>query len=162
MWLGVWYMDKVMTYLTLKYLIGLQLMSQLFVPMLAREGARGEEAIFWFTDEQHMMEHIGNELMTNMQRFSSQVKPLTHYHSVATKTWCTSLYTCMCLFLFSLCLSKKSQTVKSNTVSHIILGFKCQRTNERRFAAGSSECSNRLLWQRGNRLRTYITSALLT
>lgn len=55
----------------------LQLMSQLFVPMLAREGARGEDAIFWFTEEQHMMEHIGNELLTNMQRFSSQVKLLT-------------------------------------------------------------------------------------
>ena len=77
MWLGVFgiRIKRVyVTYLTLNYLFGMQLMSQLFVPMLAREGARGEEAIFWFTDEQHMMEHIGNELMTNMQRFSSQVK----------------------------------------------------------------------------------------
>ena len=47
-------------------------MLQLFVPMLAREGSRGKPR-FWHTEEQHMMEHIGNELLTNMQRFGSQV-----------------------------------------------------------------------------------------
>lgn len=48
-------------------------MAQLFVPMLAREATQ-EESLFWNTKEPSMMEHIGYELLTNMQRFTSQVK----------------------------------------------------------------------------------------
>jgi len=60
-------------------------MLQLFVPLLAREqGMRGESR-FWVTEEQHMMEHIGHELLTNMQRFTAQVLPIhiphTHTHT---------------------------------------------------------------------------------
>jgi hypothetical protein len=39
--------------------------------MLAQEASQ-EESLFWDT-KIDMMEHIGNELLTNMQRFTSQV-----------------------------------------------------------------------------------------
>jgi predicted glycoside hydrolase/deacetylase ChbG (UPF0249 family) len=65
-------------------------MLQLFVPLLAREqGMRGESR-FWVTEEQHMMEHIGHELLTNMQRFTAQVLPIhiphTHTHTHTQRT----------------------------------------------------------------------------
>ena len=47
-------------------------MAQLFIPMLEREATR-EKSLFWDTQKRGMMEHIGNELLTNMQRFTSQV-----------------------------------------------------------------------------------------
>jgi len=47
-------------------------MTQLFVPMLAREATQ-DKSQFWHTQQNNMMEHIGNELLTNMKRFTSQV-----------------------------------------------------------------------------------------
>lgn len=47
-------------------------MAQLFIPMLVREATQ-EESLFWKTEEANLMDHIGHELLTNMQRFTSQV-----------------------------------------------------------------------------------------
>ncbi|OAE19678.1 hypothetical protein AXG93_1847s1410 [Marchantia polymorpha subsp. ruderalis] len=49
-----------------------QLLFHLFMPILAREGVYAGSK-FWHTEETHMMEHVGNELLSNMQRFLSQV-----------------------------------------------------------------------------------------
>jgi hypothetical protein len=49
-----------------------QLLFHLFLPILAREGAHTVSK-FWYTEETHMMEQVGNELLSNMQRFLSQV-----------------------------------------------------------------------------------------
>ncbi|KAL2608322.1 hypothetical protein R1flu_026895 [Riccia fluitans] len=49
-----------------------QLLFHLFMPILAREGIYGGSK-FWRTEETHMMEYVGNELLSNMQRFLSQV-----------------------------------------------------------------------------------------
>ncbi|KAJ7570946.1 hypothetical protein O6H91_01G141400 [Diphasiastrum complanatum] len=49
-----------------------QLLFQLFIPALARDGAPGE-ASFWASEDANIMEHTGSELLSSMRRFSLQV-----------------------------------------------------------------------------------------
>ncbi|KAG6552243.1 hypothetical protein Mapa_006092 [Marchantia paleacea] len=56
-----------------------QLLFHLFMPILAREGVYAGSK-FWHTEETHMMEHVGNELLSNMQRFLSQQVSIAQQH----------------------------------------------------------------------------------
>lgn len=158
MWLGVWYIDKVrsvMTYLNPK----LSHWPAVDVPIICAHaspwrstwwgghflvhGGTTHDGPYWQrVDDKHAKIFITSEAFDTTIQWQ-----LKHDEQAC-------IHVSLVQFLFV-----KEITKLWNLIWYHILGFKCQRTNERRFAAGSSECSNRLLRQRGNRLRTHITSA---